>query len=62
MFKKKTKVDYARLNGYIEGIVDALHILTQQSKTYGDLASINDMKKLINSSTDIVIDKLLKGD
>ena len=60
MFKKKTKVDYARLNGYIEGIVDVLHILSKQSKDYGDLASINDLKNLINSSTDVVIDKLLK--
>jgi hypothetical protein len=60
MFKKKSKVDYQRLNGYIEGIIDVIHVLNKQSEEYGDLASINDMKSLINKSADIVIDKLLK--
>jgi hypothetical protein len=59
--KKKTEINYDRINGYVEGIVDVTRTLTKQMNTYGEIANIKDLLSLIHNDADIVVDKLLDG-
>jgi len=56
--KKKNKVNFDRINGYVEGYLDAVDVLRKQRAKYGDLASINDLIKLISKNADKTTDKL----